>query len=381
MRPLRALAPVAVLAAVIAGCAAPSGGGNPVPTSTTSTTTTSTTVADPPAVVAPDEVPPTTEPTPEPTPAAPPSTTVPEPSVERGTHIIYSAKASATFQLFKMKADGTQRVRLTDDSRFEHHWPRPSPDGERVLFYRAAIGQTVNDIETNSLWSMAPDGSDKRELIPRGAYGWTRQGHAEWSPDGTKIVMAAGAADLELWVTDADGTNPRRLLERKNVVGAKATAIDPSWAPDGRTVVFTGCPRDLIFCFPWNYEVFSYDTATGVEKRLTNDNIPDFDPYVSPDGSKVVWLRCTGLFPVGPWGLYMGDFDGRAMSPRKVVDDGNVNSNANWSPDGSKLLFHRTVMGGPGWMTTAQVKPDGSGLHLVGGGYAASDEGGSAYWP
>lgn len=378
MRHLRALATVAVVAGIVAGCSAPSGGGLPAPT----TTTASTVVQDPPASASPEEeVPSTIAPTTTTTPPTTTTTVPPPASVQRGTHIIYSSKASATFQLSRMRVDGTQRQRLTDDSRFEHHWPRPSPDGERILFYRASLGQTVNDIETNALWSMAADGSDMVELIPRGAHGWTRQGHAEWSPDGSKILMSAGASDLELWLTDADGSNPRRLMERKNVVGAKATAIDPSWAPDGRTVVFTGCPRDLIWCFPWNYEVFSYDTATGVEKRLTNDSIPDFDPYVSPDGSKVVWLRCTGFFPVGPWGLYVDDLDGQVMTPRKVVDDGNVNSNANWSPDGSRLLFHRTVMGGPGWMTTAQIGADGSGLHLVGGTYALSDEGGSAYWP
>jgi Tol biopolymer transport system component len=280
-----------------------------------------------------------------------------------------------------MRADGTQRTQLTAVGGAEHHWPRPNRDGSRILYYRADPGQGVNDIGTNSLWVMNGDGTGQRQLIPRGAYGWTRQAHVEWSPDGQRLLMSAGSdSDLQLWTTDAEGGDPRKLTDRRTVFGGPNVALDPSWAPDGRHVAFVGCPQDLLFCFPWNYEVFRLDTVTGVETRLTDDGIADFDPYVSPDGGTVVWLRCSGSFPAGPWGLYRRPWSGTG-SASVVLDDGNVNSNANWSHDGQWLLFHRTVLGGPPHMTTARIRPDGTGLSLVGGGYASHDEGGSAYWP
>lgn len=298
------------------------------------------------------------------------------------THVVYASKeGTGTFQLWRTRLDGTGREQLTADGRFEHHWPRPSPDGRRILFYRAEPGKTVNDIDTNSLWVMEADGSGARELIPRGAHGWTRQGHAEWSPDGRRIVMAAGSGELGIWTTDAEGRDPRPLVERRNPVGALVTSIDPSWSPDGGSVVFSGCPRESIACFWWDYEVFRYDLATGTETRLTFDAVPDFDPYVGPDGSTLVWLRCTGSFPAGPWGLYRGRFDGRPVEPQVVVDDGQVNSNATFSPDGSTLLFSRHVFGGPPVMNLTQVGVDGSGLRALGGGGGVpADEGSGAYW-
>lgn len=302
--------------------------------------------------------------------------------VTTATHVIYTSKeGSATFQVWRMKPDGTGREKLTDDPRFEHHWPRPSPDGTRILFYRAEPGQTVNDIGTNSLWSMAADGSDQRLIIPRGANGWTRQAHAEWSPDGRRIVMAAGEGELELWTTDEWGRDPRLLTDRRNPLGAKVTTLDPSWAPDGRHVVFTGCPRDTTVCFWWDYEVFRLDLLTGIETRLTYDAVPDFDPYVSPDGRTLVWLRCTGSFPAGPWGLYRGDLHSPGAEPTPVVDDGHVNSNATFSPDGSTLLFPRHEFGGPPIMTLSKIRVDGSGLTPIGNRDGYADEGGGAYLP
>jgi Tol biopolymer transport system component len=298
------------------------------------------------------------------------------------THVIVASKdGSATFQVWRMRLDGTGRERLTADERFEHHWPRPSPDGRRILFYRAAPGRTVNEIDTNALWVMDADGTNARELIPRGGHGWTRQAHAEWSPDGRRIVMAAGAGELQLWTTDAEGRDPQLVVDRRNPLGALVTSIDPSFTPDGRGVVFTGCPRESTLCWWWDYEVFHVDLASGTETRLTFDSVPDFDPYVSPDGSTLVWLRCTGTFPTGPWGLYRARLDGRPLAPEPVVDDGQVNSNAMFSPDGSTLLFSRHVLGGPPVMQLTQVGVDGSNLQRVGPDAAvAVDEGSGAYW-
>lgn len=299
------------------------------------------------------------------------------------THIIFTSKeGSATFQLWRMRLDGTGREQLTADPSAEHHWPRPSPDGTKVLYYRADPGQTVNEVTTNSLWVMDPDGGNQRELIPRGAYGWTRQAHAEWSPDGSRIVMAAGSGELQLWTTDAQGRDPRLLVERRNPVGAEVTSLDPSWEPDGRHVLFTGCPREDVLCWWWDYEVFRLDVVTGEEVRLTDDSVADFDPYASPDGSTMVWLRCTGSFPAGPWGIYRAPAGRPVDAPAPVIDDGQVNSNAVFSPDGSTLLFSRHVFGGPPVMALSQVRLDGTGLAPVGAQSAAvpADEAGGAYW-
>lgn len=305
-----------------------------------------------------------------------PAPTVP---LVRDTHIIYSAAPAGqpTLEIYRMRADGKDPVRLTNDPSVEHLWPRPSPDGSKILFYTAAPGSTVTDIDTNNLWVMDADGSHPRLLLARGVYGWTRQGHVEWSPDGTQLIMAAGGSmTTDLYVTDAEGRSPRKVTDR----GAHM-AIDPSWTPDGRGALFIGCPKDSPTCWWWEYEVFRIDLATGVEQRLTVDSFADFDPYMSPDGTQVVWLRCTGLFPFGPWSIFRSDASSRPLAAVPVVDDSNVNSSVDFSSDGSKLLFGRHVIGDTTWQSAAVVGVDGSGLGFVGGRAASTGQGTPAYWP
>lgn len=297
----------------------------------------------------------------------------------RDTHILYSSipAGQARSQIFRMRADGTQPVQLTSDPTVEHDWPRPSPDGTKILFYTAAPGSTVTDIDTNNLWVMDADGSNQRLVIPRGAYGWTRQGHVEWSPSGQQLVMAAGGAmTTDLYVTGADGTAPRRITDRGTHM-----AIDPSWTPDGRAVLFIGCPTESPTCWWWEYEVYRVDVATGVEQRLTNDGFADFDPYMSPDGTQVVWLRCTGLFPFGPWSVFGASAASVPLQAVPLVDDGNINSSVDFSSDGSRLLFSRHVIGLTTWQSAATVGRDGSGLGFVGGAPASIGQGTPVYWP
>ena len=41
----------------------------------------------------------------------------------------------------------------------------------------------------------AVDGTDEVEVLPPGAHGWFQHGHAEWSPDGSRLVIARGRVD------------------------------------------------------------------------------------------------------------------------------------------------------------------------------------------
>lgn len=306
-----------------------------------------------------------------------PEVTTPE---VRDTHILYSSVPAgwATAQVFRMSADGTGSVQMTFDPSVEHNWPRPSPDGTKILYYKAAPGSTVNDVDTNNLWVMDSDGTGHRELIPDGAYGWTRQSHVEWSPDGTRLLMAAGdAATMDLFVTNPTGGAPVRVTNR----GWRG-AFDPSWTPDGRGALFVACPMDKQFtCFWWDNEVHRVDVATGVEQRLTYDGFADFDPYMSPDGSTIVWLRCNGLFPMGPWSIFRSSTSSTPLSPEAVVDDGHINANVDFSADGGTLLFSRAVIGGAPWQSAATVGVDGSGLSLVGGRPSSHLQTSVVYWP
>jgi len=66
---------------------------------------------------------------------------------------------------------------------------------------------------------------------------------AGWSPDGTRIVYTRSregrfAHRTDLWIANADGSDPRRMTSEISSV------MSPSWSPDGRWIVFSGIDDD-----------------------------------------------------------------------------------------------------------------------------------------
>lgn len=101
--------------------------------------------------------------------------------------------------------------------------PAVSPDGTRLAF-------TLPDGRARQLWVSDLDGTDRRRLTNAPAVHTA----PDWSPDGTRLALvrrpvAGGPASLA--VVDADGTDGRTL--------PGAEGFSPSWSPDGEVLAFT----------------------------------------------------------------------------------------------------------------------------------------------
>ena len=146
--------------------------------------------------------------------------------------LVIFARASADFSndLYTVDSDGSNLLRLTDDT-FSHsvnpHW---SPDGSRISF--------GSDLPAGSaLEIINADGSGRATLnSPSPASIFYGSGGEKWSPDGTRLAFAyiAGWGQSgDVCVINADDTgfhclgNPLELNQT------------PEWSPDGTRLAFT----------------------------------------------------------------------------------------------------------------------------------------------
>ena len=140
-----------------------------------------------------------------------------------GGRIVYLHWDGNDWELFVMDADGANQRQLTRNTHQE--WsPVWSPDGAQILFASNRDGNWRDFV-------MNADGADQKPLA----------GYDMWrgrSPDGTRQVFAdrdgaSGGGDLEVFVSNADGTDRRQLTHNVH------SDDQPSWSPDGERIIFT----------------------------------------------------------------------------------------------------------------------------------------------
>jgi hypothetical protein len=250
----------------------------------------------------------------------------------------------------------------------EEVWPRLSPDRRRFVFYRAPTGQTGETCRYGSqeLWIADVDGSDVRRVFSReqlrevgASQGWPEdqllQGHADWAPDGRRVVMVLGHApnlgplpvlsegETQLFVLDVDSGELRQITARRDDRG-RGLSSDPSFAPDDRTILFVGCPDDRPSCT--DTQVRSVDA--GEERAARTDLVFDGpgrnpnDVYVSPDGRSILWME-VGLLRTD---LVVGKYrPGEELAPEDLVLLDDHGGYANWTADSSAVVYSRLKVG------------------------------------
>ena len=124
--------------------------------------------------------------------------------------------------------------------------------------------------------------------------------------------------------------------ERDIKVAEVDEIFNPTWAPDGHAICFTGMSRGLT-------DLFIVDLTTGAVRQLTHDAFADLQPAWSPDGKRIAFA--TDRFSSHLDTLDIGDYRIGFVDPETGrVDQANAfttgkNINPQWSPDGQTLYF------------------------------------------
>ena len=142
-----------------------------------------------------------------------------------GTEILFvsnrepNADEFFNYDIFALKiADGSIRRLTTTESN--EYAPRWSPDGKHVAY--SATRRGLTDRETNMedthVWIMDSDGSNRREI---GAVIDNRQGHPQWSPDGSAVYFTVQVrGSVHLTRLPISGGGPQSVISDLGVVGS-----------------------------------------------------------------------------------------------------------------------------------------------------------------
>src|SRR5207248_4511029 len=112
--------------------------------------------------------------------------------------------------------------------------------------------------------------------------------------------------------------------------------FNPTWAPDGHAICFTGMTRGLT-------DLFVYDLNASKLRRLTNDAFADLQPAWSPDGRRIAFATdrfSSNLDTLDIGGYRIGLLDpetGRIEQANAFTSGKNINPQ--WSPDSRTVYF------------------------------------------
>lgn len=177
--------------------------------------------------------------------------------------------------------------------------PVPLPYGDEAKF--VSIAQFGNrlvysrEFQDHNLWRapgpVAVDSTEPPSVIVPST--WDEL-YPAYAPDGNKIAfMSARSSFWEIWVANADGSNPRQLTRMGN-------ATWPRWSPDSRQIVFSsrGYPEgtdDLVKVHfkPNRLEVYVIDASGGFPRLVSDIGEEANNPSFSADGR---WIYFEGRF-------------------------------------------------------------------------------------
>jgi Tol biopolymer transport system component/imidazolonepropionase-like amidohydrolase len=229
-------------------------------------------------------------------------------------------------------------------------WPSldVSPDGRTIVF------DVLGD-----LYTLPIDGGQATRIVG----GLSFESQPVYSPDGKTIAFLTDRTGVEnLWIANADGSNPRALSKDGRTNDRPQMMVSPTWTPDGQyLVVSRSRPPE-----PGTFGLFMYhrDGGTGVRIGPAPPPPPGPDAQgpppapatnkmgaaVSPDGRFVYYAQRNGTFTYNAqfplWQIYRHDRETGDAS--QVTNARGSAMRPLISPDGKWLVYgsrHKTQTG------------------------------------
>lgn len=279
--------------------------------------------------------------------------------------------------IYRIEADGTNQVQLTFGERGESS-PRWAPDGRTVAFLARREGDAHNQI-----YLLDTNGGEARRLTTHD----TAPESLTWAHDGKSIYFSATDAkstdekdkqrlqddvyafdetnfeQRHLWTTDLQGKTRKLTIGDYSVTSYEL-------AGDGRRVAIIRAHTPLLE-HTHSSEVWVMDVNGANARQLTENEIPEGDPSISPDGATVVFTAGANAQLESYYNRKIFVVPSAGGPARVLLSDVPYEvENLAWGADGKSLFFtanmgvHNQLMKVD--MSTRQVTTLTKGDHSIG---------------
>jgi TolB protein len=222
-----------------------------------------------------------------------------------GLLVTASESATAPVQVWNVTLLSGEATRVTNDLN-NYYDLSLTRDSSRLA--------AVQDNSVSSFW-VAPDGDPGRAKQVASEVGLVQE--MAWTPDGRLVYRSNAGGSAEIWVMNADGSNPKQLTR-----GARASrGLDVS--PDGRYLFFASDRAG-------RFNIWRADSDGANLKQLTAGD-SEFYPQCTPDGRWVVFQR--GEIEPRLWKVATDGGEPVQLTETRAV-------RPTVSPDGEMLAYH-----------------------------------------
>ena len=176
-----------------------------------------------------------------------------------GEELALVASMGGATELFRVRRNGRDLLRLTNNKEVIDVAPTWSPDGKQIAFVSDRSG-------TPKIYIMDRDGRNPRRITYQSSY----SAAPAWSPDGRWIAYGARTENqFDIYLIDPTGdVNIPLVVHRRN-------DQSPSWSPDGRKVIFSSNRRG------WS-DLYVIDVNSRRLQRLTEGEKDNLSPSWGP---------------------------------------------------------------------------------------------------
>jgi Tol biopolymer transport system component len=177
--------------------------------------------------------------------------------------------------VYTMKPDGSDRALVIRGGSS----PTWSPDGESLAVVREVYSQLGD--EGSRLVVVGADGQEERVLVPQAGASPVFISTPAWSPDGELIAFVGDGGRIELVTPDG---------ERRGGFDVKAAGMSLSWSPDSSRLAFDSYRESKS---DRRHVVVVLDLATGKETALPGEQNGAQAPAWSPEGDQIAFLSIS----------------------------------------------------------------------------------------